>query len=366
MVDPQANGVERKINLLANLLMFAPPRYSKLPAPALDTYFKLLTGLINEVPANALEPSITPTGASAVAPSASGWTADSDDSDDEERVTTVRVVSSFTINPTPVTRPKTIIPKLDPRTYKRLATLPSPEHITSLLSASQHASSTRPSLFSFVLALITAWPARRDKVLSTVLAQSGGGLARELYRGWVRSSPLGRESGASASIYNHEHAAAWPPLLLLVELYTQTLLTMGDDEFFSSSGSTSSQSGFTLARASGSTSLAAAASASASIGSAPPRNPLSLDELTIFSRKLLNIAFTLYWREDASSAPGFGDGTVPGLGSSMKWETVRDRITKCLQAIHARELVRASSITFSKLTKFLALGSLLRLQITGL
>ena len=102
-----------------------------------------------------------------------------------------------------------------------------------------------------------------------------------------------------------EYARHWPPLLLLADLYTQALLTMGDDEFFST--------GMTPAVA---------------------RNPLSLDELTAFSRQLLNIAFTLYWREDPSSA----QEAVPGLGQ-VKWENVREKATKCLQALHARECV---------------------------
>ena len=94
------------------------------------------------------------------------------------------------------------------------------------------------------------------------------------------------------------HADAWSPLLFLVDLYTQSLLTMGDDEFFS-------------------TAL---------------RNPLTLDELTSFSRKLLNIAFTLYWREDPTNVH---EGGVPGV--NLKWEDVSEKVTKCLQAIHARE-----------------------------
>ena len=91
--------------------------------------------------------------------------------------------------------------------------------------------------------------------------------------------------------------------MLLADLYTQALLTMGDDEFFGS-------------------------------GSNPnvPRNPLTLDELTALSRKLLNIAFALYWREDPASA----QETVPGLGQ-VKWENVREKATRCLQALHARE-----------------------------
>ena len=68
------------------------------------------------------------------------------------------------------------------------------------------------------------------------------------------------------------HASSWPPLLFMADLYTQSwqsLLTMSDDEFFSSATTPTAT-----------------------------RNPLTLDELTSFSRKPLNIAFTLYWREE--------------------------------------------------------------------
>lgn len=99
------------------------------------------------------------------------------------------------------------------------------------------------------------------------------------------------------------HASSWPPLLFLTDLYTQSLLTMGDDEFFSSSPSVDA-----------------------------PRNPLTLDELTSFSRQLMNIAFTLYWHEDQTNVQ---EGGVPG--TVIKWEGVREKVTKCLQAIHARE-----------------------------
>jgi ubiquitin-protein ligase E3 C len=99
------------------------------------------------------------------------------------------------------------------------------------------------------------------------------------------------------------YASSWPPLLFMADLYTQSLLTMGDDEFFSSATTPTA-----------------------------PRNPLTLDELTSFSRKLLNIAFTLYWREDQTNVQ---EGGVPGV--NLKWEGVREKVTKCLQAIHARE-----------------------------
>lgn len=63
-----------------------------------------------------------------------------------------------------------------------------------------------------------------------------------------------------------------------------------------------------------------------------PRNPLTLDEITSLSRKFLNIAFTLFWREEQIGAK---DGCVPGL--SIKWDSVRRKLTRFLQAVHTRE-----------------------------
>ena len=94
----------------------------------------------------------------------------------------------------------------------------------------------------------------------------------------------------------------WPPLLVLTEVYTRSLLTMGDDEFFSE------------APTAGGTAI---------------RNPFSLDELAAFSRQLVNIVFPLSWHADELRGP------VPGL--RMSWECIRDKITRCLQSIHTRE-----------------------------
>ncbi|KAF9816031.1 hypothetical protein IEO21_04206 [Rhodonia placenta] len=290
------SAVEPKIHLLANLVMFTPPRYAKLPATALDTYLQLIAMLMNALPTRALEPPLPKQDP------ARSW-ADDDDDSDNESTPQVTVVTSFDMNPAPPP-----LPQLDKRTLTRLQTYPSVQHLTSLLSAVQHHPS-RLSFIAFCFALTTVWPAKRDKVLGTVVAFNGGGLVREVYRLYVRSSPLGRDEQSSA-VTNPDYAEAWPPLLFLADLYTQALLTMGDDEFFAPAGSG---------------------------GAGGARNPLTLDELVVFSRKLLNIAFVLYWREDPSSVQQDG---VPGLGA-VKWETVRDKLTKCLQAIHAREYVYA-------------------------
>lgn len=106
-----------------------------------------------------------------------------------------------------------------------------------------------------------------------------------------------------------KNAKYWPSLLFLAELYNQALLTMGDDEFFASAAGPSTAS------------------------SSAVRNPLALDDVVAFCRQLLNVAFTLYWTEDQALLQR-------GVGpAGYRWDVVREKITKCLVAIHAREYV---------------------------
>ncbi|PCH39963.1 HECT-domain-containing protein [Wolfiporia cocos MD-104 SS10] len=276
---------EAKLHLLANLVAFTPPRYSKLSADALNAYLELTTALMASLPTNAVEPP---------EPNVANSNIEWGDDEDYEYETQVSVVSSFEPAPAP-------LPQLDKRTRTRLQTYPSPQHLTVLLAAARQAS--QPILIAFCSTLTTIWASRKDKVLTALVAYNGGGIIRELYRLYIRSSPLGQDDQLSP-LTAPSNKAAWPPMLLLIDLYTHSLLTMADDEFF------------------GSGKLAGVA-----------RNPLMLDELIVFSRQLLNIAFALYWRESPTNVQENG---VPGL-TPVKWEHVRDKVTKLLQAIHARD-----------------------------
>ena len=95
---------------------------------------------------------------------------------------------------------------------------------------------------------------------------------------------------------------------------------MGDDEFFSSSPSTLSSASLTSGTAT--TTITA-------------RNPLTLDEITSFSKQLLNIVFLLYRREDQTNV---SEATVPSI-PNLRLENARERMTRLLQAIHSREWV---------------------------
>ncbi|KAL5519890.1 hypothetical protein ACEPAG_1550 [Sanghuangporus baumii] len=285
--------VQDRIHLLANLAMLMPPRYKALKtAPTLDAYLRLLTGLLSDLPAYAFE-----------VPSSdvpqSSWS-HGEDSDEETE---------------PVAGPSSVpqqeqLPKIevDARTRARLRTLASTKHVSSLISTCTPFPSTRLSLYAFFMALYATWPASRADILSAVLGNAGGGLVRELYRGYVRSSALGREGDDSVRVLTDTaHGGEWLPLLFLTDIYTQALLTMGDDEFFASR-------------------LSATAASSKSIH----RNPLTVDEVISFSRQLMNIAFALYWSESMVS-----DGNAPG--TPISWKGVRDKMTNLLQAVHARD-----------------------------
>jgi ubiquitin-protein ligase E3 C len=81
------------------------------------------------------------------------------------------------------------------------------------------------------------------------------------------------------------------------------MTVLSDDEFFSFAGPL----GSTLSR----------------------HNPLTLYEVKIFSRKLLNIVFALYSREEVSV-----EEVVVGRWT---WESIQETVEKCLIGIHARE-----------------------------
>lgn len=173
--------IDSKIHLIANLYMFISPHYRKLSKGSLRTYFVLLTSLFNCLPISIFEPPSERGISVAKHPS---WFHDDSDSETEDS-TQVSVVSNFNNPPPP-------LQKLDKRTLTRLQKIPTAPHINSLLTASQAHPGTQLDLIAFFLSLNALWPAEKNRVLSLVLVHSGGGLVRELYRGYVRRSPIGK------------------------------------------------------------------------------------------------------------------------------------------------------------------------------
>ena len=180
-------GVEEKVHLLANLAAFVPPRYLSLPAASLTALLHLMARVMSTLPIGALEPPSSVSNNKQVAIS------ESDSDSDEEDMTHG---SASVSNPVP-------LPRLDERTLKRLQTLPSTTHIGSVIRATQSHTSTRIALCDFFFALCIVWPSRAEPVLSTAVVSTSGGLVRELYRSYVRSSPLGGDDSLATLLGTH-------------------------------------------------------------------------------------------------------------------------------------------------------------------
>ena len=217
------------------------------------------------------------------------------------------------------------------RAFSQLSTLVSHGHLCSIFVASKkYAVTSRPAFFSFLVAITQAWPSHvAEDVLMTVLygfeAQPSsasvpfGAVARELWRGWVRSSSLARTISAPGhdmvyyaeelrkQIISPTFATEWPMLLLLCMLYGRCLLTLGDDEFYPPRLPSSSN---------------------------PPKNPLTLDELVDFSAILRNMVFSLFWT-DASIFDLHVPGTRLTLGETQRMAT------RLLRQLHTRDSRRS-------------------------
>ncbi|KAG6863032.1 hypothetical protein C0991_008618, partial [Blastosporella zonata] len=77
----EGTTAEEKVNLLANLQVFVPPRYQLLDPAACGVYFALLTGLVNALPVQVLNPKKAKPQTAAAAAAPTNY--DSSDSDDD-------------------------------------------------------------------------------------------------------------------------------------------------------------------------------------------------------------------------------------------------------------------------------------------
>ncbi|EPQ26072.1 uncharacterized protein PFL1_06280 [Pseudozyma flocculosa PF-1] len=272
---------------------------------------------------------------------------------------------------------------LDAQTNKRLSAVVSESHLSALLTASgRFPTSTRQALCSFLCSTLTAWPAAgRERVFNTIMygyvqparsaeaaaaktasgslqaAKGGagqlvGGFVRELWRGQIRGNPLARTLAAArhgsgtretlATLSDAGHSSEWPAFVLICELYSRCLLTIGDDEFYPPSSSVSGLGG---------------GPAMASRDGASSRNPLTLDEVVSLSAILRNLAFAMYWYEGSGPLANLDgdDGRPAGSGVAAPSASSRSRIvprvpgmklpllslrnllTKLLQQLHARD-----------------------------
>lgn len=169
--------VEAKLHLLANIAAFVPPRYATLPSASLTTLLRLSAAVMGSLPNGALQPKSSVAAGKQVAES---------DSDSESENSIHLSIFPATLAP---------LPRIDERTSRRLQTLTAPTHINSLIRATHNHAVSRVALCDFLFSLCSAWPLRVDSVLSTIVVSTSGGFVPELYRGYVRSSPLGKEVG---------------------------------------------------------------------------------------------------------------------------------------------------------------------------
>ena len=172
LLDPEIVSsipVERKIHVIANLVVFMPPRFKKLSAKSLDVYLKFVASLFDDL--------------LLIAPSAnesSSWNVE----DEEEEAPDRQVEHKRSV----------LMTNVDKKTWTRILSFTSRSHLSALFSASSHHPSTRLSMYKFLLSLYSSWPTHKGAVLDVVVSTSGGGVIRELYRVYVRPSPLGKTS----------------------------------------------------------------------------------------------------------------------------------------------------------------------------
>lgn len=294
---------DQLINLAANLHMFVSPHYKLLPPEAFNTYLQLSVALFNSFPPAIFDTTQSTRSSKDATRRSSVFSRDDSESDEANVPIRVSVVSSFDM----ALRPPLPVTKIDDKTLKRLNTIISAQHIFNVTHIAQSEPAHFPQLVAYLFALTVAWSPARADILDVLLASTGGGLVRQVYRELVRMSPLGKVE-SSAALIDAANVPHFPPLLFLVDLYRQALLTMGDDEFF------------------GSTAMG--------ISGRSQRNPLTMDELIAFSKQLLNITFALYWRDD--SVTSLGENYI-SKDVRCTWEGLKERVTKCLLDIHARE-----------------------------
>lgn len=233
--------------------------------------------------------------------------------------------------------------KLDSATLTRLQIIVSQDHLSALLTASaKHPTSTREALCAFLASSLQSWDVQtQEKILACVAYGYGGssstqsrapsthsigGLVRELWRGWIRGSKLARglsnealqgRRALIAILSDESLKSAWPCLIVLCHLYSRSLLTIGDDEFYPDEGRHTSSI--------------------ASSNASGMRNPLTLDEVITLSGLLRNLAFAMYWFEGTGGTLNdLSHDYVTGMGK-MDLLSLRDIVTRLLQQLHQRD-----------------------------
>ncbi|TKY90648.1 hypothetical protein EX895_000646 [Sporisorium graminicola] len=308
--------------LLSNFLAFGSQRVSFFSDGAsLAQYLRALTNAQNWLPRSAFEPPTSPN-----APKSNGAAHNAAGSEAAE-------------------------------TYERLRILVSDNHFATILALSNRfPTSTRESLFAFICSTVSTWPLdMRDHVLNRLLysatetqgaqqskqsrplGPTGTGLIRDFWRGYVRGSPLARSLASAhdntrareilSSLSDPGTSQEWPALILVLEMISKVLLTLGDDEFLPSDDDNFSINGGGGARSSA--------------------RWLSRDEILSISGLLRNVAFAMYWYEGKAPLVNLDGGEVddprshartprvPGMRMTLL--SLRTLVTTLLKQLHARD-----------------------------
>lgn len=230
--------------------------------------------------------------------------------------------------------PRVVFESVSAATRADLAVLVADATLRDLFAAAaRSAASSRPALCAHLLALFELWPSPVvDKVLQSLLygydgkgqllTAQPGSIARELWRGWLRSGGLVRALNAMGSddsasrasdireiLTRSDLSADWAMLVVLGRVYGRCLLTLGDEEFYPPSMLTSEQ---------------------------PQRNPLTLDELVTLSGMLRTLVFHLWWSD---AAVAMLDHCLPSTRLSVSH--LRTQLTRLLQQLHSRDARQA-------------------------
>jgi ubiquitin-protein ligase E3 C len=166
-----STSIPSKITLVTHIHMFISPHYKLLPPPAFTTYLQISTSLINGIPLSVFKPPAT-TGKI----SSKTLVHEKFDSDSNHAPILPLVV--------------------DDKTTKRLQNVIAAPHLMSLISTTQSEPSLFPYVVSYLFALTATWSSSQAEILNAVLASTSGGFVRELYRGLVKRSPLGKEANS--------------------------------------------------------------------------------------------------------------------------------------------------------------------------
>ncbi|PLW45865.1 hypothetical protein PCANC_10121 [Puccinia coronata f. sp. avenae] len=243
-------------------------------------------------------------------------------------------------DPSATTSATAIINSISPKTLKWLSVLVQSEHLSQLCSMSaKYSSICQPLLCRLMVSIIYLWPSSKEIILNTLIymtpsagpssrsANQSGGFIKELWRLSVRPGKISislrdRKSGGSpqgvlTTLKDPKLAGQWEDLILLCELYSRYLMTLGDEEFFDDEAEVASTAPFQRAK----TSVISTS-----------RNPLMTDEVVTLAGLLRNLAFGLYWTEGQADIK---KGCV--VGTHVSLEYLRTLATRLLQQIYIRD-----------------------------